>query len=160
MFKKTPYEDIFQRFKAKIKNKKDFFFYKGLDDRETNEIINSRCLDLLDSAVDEMENEIIHDINFNNRSEIMEQFNFKLTRAEIDLISDKMVIMLDREEELKLQTMQNYLGSGVKISSPNNERKSIAEISKKKEIRYKIKLDEYNSRDRETRKNIYDFGEV
>lgn len=146
----TSYEDIYNRFINKIIKDKKFFHYDNLTDQEISNIIDERCLQLLDTATIHLQGEVSSfDIDFLDRDEIIEEFNFELTKIEQELIAEKMYVLFFREEEVKLKEMQKYLGNDIKMFSPAEERKTFMAMLSQIEDRYDILLDNYNSRKRD-----------
>ena len=107
----TPYENVTDRFIRKIKQDKEYFCINGVTEEEFEELLNRRTLDLLEDSLNEMQPLIAvqQNVNFLDKNDLMEQFNFDLTTIEEDLISDMMVVKYYDEELVKLKTMQKYL---------------------------------------------------
>lgn len=150
----TPYSNLRNRFIRKIKGDKEFFCYGNVTEEQLEEIINLRANELLDDSVNDIQLKISfsQDVNFLDKDDTLEQFNFKLTSIEEDLLSDLMVCKYFDEETVKLKAMQKYLGSDIKVFSPARERKTFLEMVNYKHRKFLSKLDDYNSRDRLTGK--------
>ena len=108
----TPYENVTDRFIRKIKQDKEYFCIGAVTEEEFEEILSQRTLELLEDSLNEIQPLIAvqQNINFLDKNDFMEQFNFDLTAIEEDLISDMMVVKYFDEELVKLKTMQKYLG--------------------------------------------------
>lgn len=148
----TPYENITDKFARKIKQDKEYFCVNGVTEEKLLEIINRRSIELLDDSVNELQPmiSIAQDVDFLDKDDDMEEFNFNLTRIEEDLISDMMVVKYFDEALVKLKAMQKYLGDDIKVFSPANERKTFKEMVEFKRQLFNNKLGNYNTRNRET----------
>lgn len=85
----------------------------------------------------------------------MDCFNFKLTDIEVDLLSDLMVLILYKEDNLKVSRVQQFKTAG-KISavSLKDERNSLVAFHQAEERAYGDKLNDYNITDRLTGKYL------
>lgn len=148
----TPYENVIDRFIRKIKQDKEYFCVNGVTEEQLVQIINKRSIDLLDDAVSEIQPmiSIAQKVDFLNKDDDMEEFNFELTKLEEDLISDMMVVKYFDEALVKLKAMQKYLGDDIKVFSPANERKTFKEMVEFKRQLFEVKLANYNTRNRLT----------
>ena len=155
----TPYSNITKRFTRKIKKDKKFFSYGVKTSDELLELINQRCNDLLDDAVNELQPQIVdeQDVDFLDKNDTLEQFNFDLIPVEEDLISDLMVLKLFDEESLELKAKQKYLGKGIEVFSPAKERDSFFNMLDKKKSAFNQKLGSYNQYDRKTGKMLLPY---
>lgn len=148
----TPYENVIDRFIRKIKQDKEYFCVNGVTEEQLVQIINKRSIDLLDDAVSEVQPmiSVAQKVDFLNKDDDMEEFNFELTKLEEDLISDMMVVKYFDEALVKLKAMQKYLGDDIKVFSPANERKTFKEMVEFKRQLFEVKLANYNTRNRLT----------
>lgn len=148
----TPYENVTDKFIRKIKQDKEYFCVNGVTEEQLLEIINRRSVELLDDSVNELQPmiSIAQDVDFLDKDDDMEEFNFNLTRIEEDLISDMMVVKYFDEALVKLKAMQKYIGDDIKVFSPANERKTFKEMVEFKRQLFNNKLGNYNTRNRET----------
>lgn len=151
----TPYSDVIDRFERKIQKDKNYFCYgKDLTDEQLAQIINTRSLGLLEDATDEFDSSISIQqrefVDFSNRSEVLECFEFDLTRNEIDLISDLMVVKYFDETLVELRALQKYLGKDIVNWSPNEERKTFLEMVRYKHELFDKKIASYNMINRNT----------
>lgn len=148
----TPYENVIDRFIRKIKQDKEYFCVNGVTEEQLVQIINKRSIDLLDDAVSEIQPmiSIAQKVDFLNKDDDMEEFNFELTKLEEDLVSDMMVVKYFDEALVKLKAMQKYLGDDIKVFSPANERKTFKEMVEFKRQLFEVKLANYNTRNRLT----------
>lgn len=148
----TPYENVIDRFIRKIKQDKEYFCVNGVTEEQLVQIINKRSIDLLDDAVSEIQPmiSVAQKVDFLNKDDDMEEFNFELTKLEEDLVSDMMVVKYFDEALVKLKAMQKYLGDDIKVFSPANERKTFKEMVEFKRQLFEVKLANYNTRNRLT----------
>ena len=84
----TPYENVTDRFIRKIKQDKEYFCIGAVAEEEFEEILSQRTLELLEDSLNEIQPLIAvqQNINFLDKNDFMEQFNFDLTAIEEDLI--------------------------------------------------------------------------
>ena len=153
----NPYSIVIDRFLKKIKKDRKFFsFREKLNKEDIIAIVNQRSLDILINSLDELVPKIAYNqnVDFNNRDDDLELFNFELVKIEIDLISDLMVVKYFEEEEIKLKNLQSYIGDDIKVFCPADERNSFISMMKYKRSLFEKKLDDYNSRDRLTNKPL------
>jgi hypothetical protein len=155
----TPYSNIYKRFERKIKKDISYFCYDGTTEDEQIKIINKRNSDLLDDAVNELQPKVSiqQKVDFINKDDTLEQFDFDLITTEEDLISDLMIIKLFEEESIKLKELQKYLGNDIKTFSPAEERKTFMDMLEIKQNRFEVKLGNYNSINRETGKYLMPY---
>ena len=148
----TPYENVTDKFIRKIKQDKEYFCVNGVTEEQLLEINNRISFELLYDSVNELQPmiSIAQDVDFLDKDDDMEEFNFNLTRIEEDLISDMMVVKYFDEALVKLKAMQKYLGDDIKVFSPANERKTFKEMVEFKRQLFNNKLGNYNTRNRET----------
>ena len=143
----TKYENVYNRFINKIKKDKNFFSYKNCTEDEIEAIIKRRCFSLLDEATILVNNEIVNfEIDFTDRNDEDEVFNFDLIKIEEELIAEKMYFLYFKEEEVKVKQMQKYLGNDISMFSPAEERKTFENMLEKVNSRYEKILDDYNAR--------------
>ena len=150
----TPYSNITKRFERKIKKDKEYFCYGDVTEDELVKIIRKRSKDLLIDSLDEFILQISiqqkNNVDFENRDDELEEFNFKLSASEEDIISDLMVVKYFDEELIKLKAMQKYLGKDIKVFSPSAERKTFLEMVDYKHKQFDKKMSNYNSINRNT----------
>ncbi|MGL4450753.1 MAG: hypothetical protein ACRCX8_18960 [Sarcina sp.] len=155
----TPYSNVTNRFIRKIKKDKEFFCYKNVTEEEIVEVITQRGNELLDDSVNDIQLKIAfeQEVDFLDKDDTLEQFNFKLTTIEEDLLSDLMVCKYLDEELVQFKAMQKYLGSDIKLFSPANERKTFIQMIDHRHRKFEAKLDSYNSRNRLTGKVLLPY---
>ena len=152
----TSYDVVIDRFITKIKKDKKYFKFKDTDETTALDMIKRRSLELLINASDEITPLIsfTQNVDFSNRDDDIEIFNFDLTSIEIDLLTDLMVVKLYDEETITLKNMQKYLGKDIEVFSPAKERDSFLALVKYKHSEFEKKLGNYNIRDRKTGKPL------
>lgn len=149
----TSYENIYKRFFRKIKQDVDYFSISGLTESELEEIVNERSLELLDDAVNEIQPlvAINQKVDFLDKNDMFEQFNFELTSVEEDILSDMMYIKYLDEESVRLKTIQKFIGTNsMKVFSPASERNSFMNMVEYKREMILNKMQNYNTRNRIT----------
>lgn len=155
----TPFTNVIDRFYRKIKKDREFFMGNGINVDDLADILNEYSKELLDDAVNEIQLSISVNqvINFLDKDDLMEQFNFDLTSTEEDILSDMMYVKLLDEEMVKLKTMQKYLGDDIKVFSPAEERTSFIKMIAYKRGLLSNKIANYNIRDRLTGKFLLPY---
>lgn len=150
----TPYEVVIDKFMKKILQDKEYFCIDGATEEQLIGILNEKGKMLLEDAIYELQPMInqTQNVNFIDVDDIMEQFNIELTRTDIDIISDMMVVKYFDEGLIKVKALQKYLGDDIKIFSPNAERKTYMEMVSYKRALFLKKLANYNTVDRLTGK--------
>ena len=161
----TSYDIIFNPFLEKIEKDVDFFMYEGLDDIETKEIITRRCNSYLNKAIMEFNAKSKTSIDFENRDENLECFNFDLKINEIDIFIDLLYIEHMSQDISRLKMISPYFSENevTRIFSPANERKSYLEMVKTMKDDVNLKIKKYNGIDRETGKTklpSYDLTKI
>lgn len=152
----TPYGNVIKRFERKIQKDISYFCYDGVTEIEKVAIINKRSNNLLDDAVAELQPIISlqQNVNFLDKDDTLEKFNFDLIISEEDIISDMMIVKLFEEESIKLKKLQEYLGNDIKVFSPAEERKTFMAMVEQKQNKLNNKIANYNTINRETGKHL------
>lgn len=153
------YSIVIDKFLRKIKKDRKFFNYRNCTDDEIMDIINERSLDILDSALNGINNRItpLHGINFDDRDDELKCFNFDLYRSDVELIVESMRVEYYEEEEIKLNRMEKYLGNDIKTYCPADERNSFMSMLNTERNELQTKIEYYNSRDRITNQPIFAY---
>jgi hypothetical protein len=152
----TPYSDVTSRFERKIKEYKEFFCYDTTTEDEFLEIINRRELDLLDDSVNELQGmiSIAQNVDFLDKDDTLQEFNFDLISTEKDLISDYMIVKMFDEGIVRLKQYQKYFGDDIKMPNSNTERTTYLSVARYQREQVVKKVTRYNSRDRLTGKHL------
>ena len=145
----TPYQKIIEEFLIKISQDKEYFVYGNRTEQEVNDIIEKRSIALLKQACNELNNGILEQVEL-SLDDTTQSITVELTDKEIDIISDEMKIIYMNEPLLKLKQFNVYLGTDIQNWSPANERKTYLEQLEYLQEKMNIKIDNYNSIDRET----------
>lgn len=149
----TQYEVVINRFLIKIEEDKDYFSYGGkLTDDEVIEVIKKRSKNILIDSISEIQRKKARNqaVNFLNKDDDLECFNFDLIDSEIDLLSDLMVVKYFERGLIELKEKQKYLGKDIVVFSSNVERKTYLEMTEYKHSLFESSLSDYNSIDRNT----------
>lgn len=108
----TPYQKIYGMFKDRIGNDRKFYI-KNDDVNIVNQFANMRMMKLLNQAIyymytcDESDKRDF-EIDFNNRDDMLEQFNIELKDNECQLIADAMFCKYINEQTIdKLNALRN-----------------------------------------------------
>lgn len=145
----TNYELIFDKFIKKLKGDSQFFNYSNLSESEINELVNDHLNSLLASAVDTIYEYGNPDIDFNDRDDILQQFNVELVPQEISLLSNIMFMHYSKEDMNKLKTFGLFFRSSeIELFSPANERKTTLVAINKLESNIVNQINNYYARDR------------
>lgn len=152
----TPYSKVIVRFERKIKEYKEFFCYEITTDEEFLEIVSRREIDLLDDAVNELQGiiPIAQNVDFLDKDDTLQKFNFDITSTEQDLISDYMITKMFDEGIVRLKQYQKYFGDDIKMPNSNTERSTYLKVAEYQRIQIEKKVIRYNSRDRKTGKHL------
>jgi hypothetical protein len=149
----TLYSDIFERFKRKLLKDPDFFLYKNISDEEAEEFVNEKCIILLNEAISELMNSCIPDVDFYDKDDNLQVFNFEVVNLEKDLISEIMRYKYIEQDEVRLKVLfNNFTTKEVNIFSPAEERKSFELLLKENKNNIENKISNYSMRDRITGK--------
>lgn len=148
----TKYDEVFEKFYVKIQNDKDYFSY-GLTQDEVIELAKFHSLHLLDEALSIIETETCQEIDWFDKDDKLEQFNFKLKKNEINLICNLMGEALLEEDTFKLKAKENVIGyKDLKVFSPAEERRTFNAMVKSKIDKNREDLKSYDSINRKTGK--------
>lgn len=147
----TKYSVVIDRFLIKIEEDKDYFSYGGnLSDENVMDLINKRSKNILIESISELQRKkaINQQVNFLDKDDETEEFNFDLIDSEIDLIGELMVVKYFDRGLAELRAKQKYLGKDITVFSPNAERKTYLEMVQYKHSLFESSLSDYNSIDR------------
>jgi hypothetical protein len=150
----TSYKIIIDKFIKQLKDP-DFLYYAELSDDEVNRLVEDDSVDLINQAVDELmfNGEGEYQVNFFDKDDILQQFNFTLNSMEIALIVNLMIEKYYERNKVKLKAFENFFSTKeLNTFSPANERDSYIEMCNDIESKNRIKINKYKSIDRETGK--------
>lgn len=149
----TPYSNITDKFKDKLLKDPDFFEYNHITLEEAEQRVSQKCKILLNEAIDELMLKIIPDVDFYDKNDITEVFNFDLVKIEEGLLSDIMKQKYLELDELRLKTlMSNFSNSEIEKFSPAKERETFYKMLDNIRERVGQKISHYSMIDRKTGK--------
>lgn len=149
----TPYQVPIEAFYRRIEKDKEYFNYFGLTSEEAMELARERAAGYLNEATGMLVLKCVPDVDFNDRDDLVQEFNFDWTNAEVFLISSLMYEMyLDRDIAKLKCLMVNYTPTDLRVFDPSNARNSFLEMYDKVCNKNIQLIDDYASRDRLTGK--------
>lgn len=150
----TSYSIVYARFFDKLEKDIDFFDYYNLTEEESLAIAKQRANNYLNEAVAYLLFKCTPDVDFTNRCNKQEVFNFALTNTEIELLSRIMyVIHLEREISRLKPVLNNLTASDIKaLFSPANDRKTYQDMLTAYKERTDVLITNYAARYRLTGK--------
>ena len=149
----TSFDKITSRLLRKIEKDKDFFEYYNLSVSEVQSIVMEQAVGYLYDAIDLLTSKCEPDTDFYDYDEELLQFNFKLTRREIGLLSSLMYeVYFERDEALLKAFKIRMTPSDLNQFSPANERKSFEDMLQRIKDENTNKIAKYVSTDRNTGK--------
>lgn len=147
----TPYDLIFDKFIKKLKNDDGIFSYKDLTEEQIEEMVESHLISLLGRAIDKIYMFGLPTVDFYNKDDTLQAFNFDLVNQEISLISDIMYLEYLEEDKNKLKAFGlTFKNSELNLFSPANDRKTFLDMIYKIEKTTIANINTYFSRDRLT----------
>lgn len=148
------YEELYELFFDRIINDKKFFI-PDIPQEELEEMAMKRAKSLMMEAIAILLNDgklDITEIDFNNRDDMMEMFNFELTIVEKQLIADIMLecyIGKDLVTLTDLKTMY-FTDKDLKMYSPSEAKKVLISSYNELRLTNREKINNYKSRGRLT----------
>lgn len=146
----TLFEDIYKLFFDKIVQDIDFFDY-GTTEEEALDIAKKRSKAYLLKSIDNLVNQCNVDVDFYNKDDILEQFNFDLVSREKTLLSNMMYEIYYEQDLVKLRLFEEYFSrKDLKRFDPNAQKKLYLDslnLIKAENIK---QIKNYESRDRIT----------
>lgn len=147
----TPYSVLIERFYRRIEKDRDFFHYFELSDGEALSLAKNRALGYLDEAVALIIMECMPQVDFSDRDDDKEQFNFDLNDSEKHLISSLMYqYYLDRDIAFLKVLNVNYTSTELRVFDPSNARSTFLEMYKFVCEQNDGLMDRYKNTDRST----------
>lgn len=147
----TPYSVPIQAFFRKVEEDQKFFNYVNLDDEESMRLAHDRAKSYLIESIDRLISEGKPSIDFTDRSDEDEIFNFSLTAEERLILPSLMYEFYLERDIAYLKTLSvNYAPSSVKVFDPSNARSTFRDIYNDVQTRNKELLNNYKDTDRET----------
>lgn len=147
----TLYSDVYDKFKNKLLKDPNFFMYKNITNEEAETLINEKCKILLGEAISELLLKCVPDVDFYDKDETLEIFNFDLTELEKELIASLMKQKYLEQDELMLKVLgTRFTSKEIDKFSPAEERKTFTAMLDGIKEENDSKISAYSMRDRET----------
>jgi hypothetical protein len=147
----TPYSDVYDKFKNKLLKDPNFFMYKNITEAEAEDLVNEKCKILLGEAISELLLKCVPDVNFYNKDDILEIFNFDVSELEKELIASLMKQKYLEEDELMLKALgTRFTSKEIDKFSPAQERTTFMAMLKEIKEENNAKISAYSMRDRIT----------
>ena len=161
----TMYEELYELFFDRIINDKKFFI-PDIPQEELEEMAFKRAKSLLLEAIAILLNDgklDITEIDFMNRDDTLEMFNFELTLIEKQLLADIMLecyIGKDLVTLTDLKTMY-FTDKDLKMYSPSEAKKVLISSYNELRLTNREKINNYKSRGRlDYRYKPFDYGSL
>lgn len=161
----TMYEEIYELFFDRVINDKKFFV-PDIPQEEFEQMAMKRAKSLLMEAIAILLNDgklDITEINFMDRDDLMEMFNFELTLIEKQLLADIMLecyIGKDLVTLTDLKTMY-FTDKDLKMYSPSEAKKVLISSYNELRLTNRQRIDNYKNRTRLTyRYKPFDYGSL
>lgn len=146
----TPYSDVINAFLRRIELDRKFFHYLHLSPGQANEMALERSKGLMNEAIGIIVSKCAPKVDFDDRDDEAEQFNFDLTTSEKYLISSLMYQQYLERDIAKLKCLNvNYTPTELRVFDPSNARSTFMSIFEYVCAQNDQLIDEYRSRDRE-----------
>lgn len=147
----TPYSDIINAFLRRIELDRQFFQYLHLSPGQANEIALERSKGLMDEAIGIFISKCPPQVDFGDRDNDAEQFNFDLTISEKYLISSLMYQQYLERDIAKLKRWNvDYTPTELRVFDPSNARSTFMSMFEYVCTQNEQLMDDYRSKDRET----------
>lgn len=148
----TPYEEIYSLFFDKIVNDIDFFDYNTTE-AEALTIAKQRSKGYLIKSIDKLVSKCTPQVNFYDKDDISETFNFDLLSKEKSLFVDLMFETYFEQDLVKLRMLEEWFSDkDLKIFDTNAKKKIFLESLNKIKNENEKQIKNYASRDRITGK--------
>lgn len=149
----TPYEEIYDLFLTDIKEDTEFFYYESLTEEEQLALTKEKCKKLLLDSVSEFLLNCTPEVDFNNRDDNVETFNFDLVNSEKQIFKRLMIEKHLEQDVLKLKVYSSYFKSKeLEVFSPANNRDSFMKMYDNIFEKNRDRIKQYASKDRATGK--------
>lgn len=145
----TGYQGIFNAFLKKVERDRAFFSYLHVSQLDAEKIVEERCLAFLDEACGRLMLEGSPSVNFFDRDDTNQAFNFDLTGTELYLIPCLMYeAYLSRDIAYLKNITVNYSPADLKVFDPSNWRSTFQAMYENVQAENLRLLDQYSNRDR------------
>lgn len=149
----TSFEKIIDRFFRKIEKDQDFFAYYNVTLDDAMGLAKKQASGYLIEAIEKLTDECIPDVDFFDYDEELQEFNFKLTKKEIGLLTDLMREVYFERDFVTLKAFKIAMTpSDLNQFSPASERKTYNDMVEGIKIENIGKISQYESIDRNTGK--------
>ena len=148
----TLFEDIYKLFFDKIVQDIDFFEY-GTTEEDALDIAKSRSKAYLIKSIDKLVNQCNVDVDFYNKDDILETFNFDLVDKEKTIFCDMMYEIYYEQDLIKLRLFEQWFSKkDIKVFDPNAQKSLYLNSLKLIKAENIKQIKNYESRDRITGK--------
>lgn len=147
----TTFDTVYDIFFKRVINDPDFFEYKNVPDAEVEELMKTNAFDYMIESISTILEYSAPAVDFNDYDEVLETFNFDLTKNEIQMLANLMFEKFLSRDRAKLKIYNAYFTSGeVKLFSRANDRTSFENMLEHLEGKNIKAIKSYGSKDRET----------
>lgn len=147
----TSYSVLLEAFYHRIEKDRDYFNYFNLTEAEAMALAKERALAYMDEALVRIALECHPSVDFSDRDDTSEVFNFNLTRNEVMLVSSLMYQSHLEREIAYIKTINvNYTPTELRVFDPSNARSSFLDMYKLVCEQNDSLMDKYKSTDRTT----------
>lgn len=147
----TSYSVPIEAFYHRIEKDREFFNYFNLSEEEAMAIAKERALAYMDESLAKVALDCHPSIDFANRDDTSEVFNFDLNKNEIVLISSLMYqSYLERDIPYLKSLSVNYTPTELRVFDPSNARSTYLDMCKYVCAQNDSLMDAYRSTDRVT----------
>jgi len=147
----TSYSVPIEAFYHRIEKDREFFNYFNLSETEAMALAKERSLAYMDESLARISLDCHPSVDFANRDDTSEVFNFDLSKNEIILISSLMYqSYLERDIPYLKSLSVNYTPTELKVFDPSNARSSYLDMCKFVSEQNDSLMDAYRSTDRDT----------
>lgn len=148
----TLYEEIYKLFFDRIVNDIDFFDYNTTEE-DALSIAKERSKGYLLKSIDKLTSQCTPEVDFYNKDDTLETFNFDLVSKEKSLFSDLMFEIYFEQDLVKLRMLEEWFSDkDLKIFDTNAKKKIFLQSLNQIKQENIIKIKNYISRDRITGK--------
>lgn len=138
-------------FLRRVEEDRNFFSYFKLSDEEALKLAEYRAKQYLHEAVGLLMLKCSPDVDFGDSDELLEVFNFDLTKTELFLLSSLMYEMYLSRDIAKLKCLSvNYTSTDLRVFDPSNARSTFKALYEMVCAQNLQLIDDYISKDRAT----------
>lgn len=151
----TPYCEIINAFLRRIEMDRNFFNYLNMTPEQAGELARQRSLGLMGEAIGILVSYCSPEVDFTDRDDEAEQFNFSLTAREKYLIPSLMYQQYLERDIAKLKVLNvNYTPTELRVFDPSNARETFMNIYRYVCDTNASLMDEYRNRGRDDGKYL------